>query len=69
MRKNLAIILLIAGGLLAVFFLTYYMHRTNREKVFSQFNENQLHVSQQTAIQIGSYQPALGFGKYAICPQ
>jgi len=55
MRKNLAIIILTAGGLLAVFFLTFYMHQTNKGKTLFQFNENQLQIARQTAIQIESY--------------
>ena len=55
MRKNLAIIILAAGGLLAVFFLTYYIHQTNKGKVLSQFNENHLHIARHTAKQIESY--------------
>jgi|GEM_PF-2735778 len=55
MRKNLAIIILTAGGLLAVFFLTFYMHQTNKGKILFQFNENQLQIARQTTIQIESY--------------
>ncbi|MBA4423215.1 MAG: hypothetical protein C0390_08975 [Syntrophus sp. (in: bacteria)] len=54
MRKNLTIILA-TGGLLAVFFLTFYIHKTNKESVLSQFSENQLQIARQTAIQIESY--------------
>lgn len=55
MRKNLAIIILTVGALLAVFFLTFYIHQTNQGKILSQFNENQLQITRQTAIQIESY--------------
>lgn len=55
MRKNLAIIILTAGALLAVFFLTFYIHQTNKEKILSQYNENQLQIARQTAGQIESY--------------
>ena len=55
MRKNLAIIMLTAGGLLAVFFLTFYIHQTNESRILSQFNENQLQIARQTAVQIESY--------------
>jgi putative nucleotidyltransferase with HDIG domain len=55
MRKNLVIIILTAGALLAVFFLTFYIHQTNKGKILSQFNENQLQIARQTARQIESY--------------
>jgi diguanylate cyclase (GGDEF)-like protein/PAS domain S-box-containing protein len=55
MRKNLAIIILTVGALLAVFFLTFYIHQTNKGKILYQFNENQLQIARQTAIQIESY--------------
>src|SRR3989339_233113 len=55
MRKNLAIITLTAGALLAVFFLTFYIHQTNKENIRSEFSENQLQLARQTAIQIESY--------------
>lgn len=55
MRKNLTIIIPTAGALLVIFFLTFYIHQTNKEKVLSQFNENQLQIARQTAIQIESY--------------
>src|SRR4030042_5263334 len=55
MRKNLAIIILAAVGCLAVFFLTFYIHQTNKGKILSQFRENQLQIVRQTAIQIESY--------------
>lgn len=41
--------------MLAVFFLTFYIHQRNREKALSQFSENQLKIARQTAIQIESY--------------
>lgn len=44
-----------AGALLAIFFLTFYMHETNKEKALSQFTEAQLQVARQTALQIVSY--------------
>ncbi|MHB9097271.1 MAG: hypothetical protein ACYC5X_05555, partial [Syntrophales bacterium] len=47
--------ILTVGGLLAVFFLTFYIHQTNKGKVLSQFNENQLQIARQTAIEIESY--------------
>ena len=40
--------ILTAGALLAVFFLTFYMHQTNKGKVLSQFNENQLRYKKET---------------------
>ncbi|HBB16838.1 MAG TPA: hypothetical protein DCZ97_07500 [Syntrophus sp. (in: bacteria)] len=55
MRKNPAIIILTVGALLAVFFLTFYIHQTNKGKILSQFRENQLQIVRQTAIQIESY--------------
>lgn len=55
MRKNLVIIILTAGALLAVFFLTFYIHQTNKGKILSQFNENQLQIARQTTRQIESY--------------
>ncbi|MDP3097620.1 MAG: PAS domain S-box protein [Syntrophales bacterium] len=55
MRKNLVTIVLMAGALLAVFFLTFHLHQTSKEKILSQFNKNQLLVAQQVARQIESY--------------
>ncbi|MEK7373739.1 MAG: cache domain-containing protein, partial [Thermodesulfobacteriota bacterium] len=55
MKKNLAIIALTAGILLAVVFLTFHLHQTSKEKVLSQFNEHQLLIARQVAIQIESY--------------
>ena len=55
MRKNLAIIILTAVALLAIFFLVFYIHQTNKEDFLSKFNENQLQIARQTVIQIGSY--------------
>ena len=55
MRKNLTVIILTAGALLAVFFFTLQIHQTNKEKILSQFNGNQLQIARQTARQIESY--------------
>ncbi len=55
MRKNLTTIVLMAVALMAVFFLTFHLHQTSKEKVISQFNENQLLIAQQVARQIESY--------------
>jgi len=37
MKKNLVTIVLMAGALPAVFFLTFHLHQTSKEKVLSQF--------------------------------
>jgi hypothetical protein len=55
MRKNLAIIILTSGALLAVLFFVFHLHQTSKEKVLSQFNENQLQIARQTTRQIESY--------------
>ncbi|MFH0984073.1 MAG: GAF domain-containing protein, partial [Candidatus Omnitrophota bacterium] len=55
MRKNLTGIILTAGAFLAVFFFTFQIHQTSKEKILSQFNENQLQIARQTAMQIESY--------------
>ncbi|MCK9362548.1 MAG: EAL domain-containing protein [Syntrophales bacterium] len=55
MRKNLTVIILAAVGLLTVFFLTFYIHQTNKERVLSQFNNTQLLIARQTTRQIESY--------------
>lgn len=55
MRKKSGVIALIAVALLAIFFLTFYMHETNKEKALSQFNDAQLQIARQTALQIVSY--------------
>lgn len=55
MRKNRVTFILAAAALLAVFFLTFYIHQTKKEKFLSQFTDNQLQIARQTAIQIESY--------------
>lgn len=55
MRKNLVTIVFMAGALLAVFFLTFHLHQISKEKILSQFNENQLLIARQVARQIESY--------------
>jgi HD-GYP domain-containing protein (c-di-GMP phosphodiesterase class II) len=54
-RKNLAIIALTAGILLAVLFLVFHLHRTSGEKVLSQFNEYQLLTTKQVARSVERY--------------
>ena len=46
-KKNLALITLVAGVLLAVVFLASYLHHETEEKVLSQFNERQLLIARQ----------------------
>lgn len=55
MRKNLVTIGLTAGALLAVIVFVFHLHQTSREKVLSQFNENQLLTTQQVASSIERY--------------
>lgn len=55
MRKNLPTIALTVGTLLAVLFFIFHLHQTSKEKVLSQFNENQLLTTQQVARQIERY--------------
>jgi|GEM_PF-643489 len=55
MRKNRITFILAAAALLAVFFLTFYIHQTKKEKFLAQFTENQLQIARQTAMQIESY--------------
>jgi len=55
MRKNLVIITLTAGALLAVLFFVFHLHQTSKEEVLSQFNENQLQTTQEVARSIQRY--------------
>ena len=55
MRKNWAIMILTTGALLAVFFLTFHLHQESKEKVLSQFNENQVLNAQEIARSIERY--------------
>ncbi|MCX5826169.1 MAG: HD domain-containing protein [Deltaproteobacteria bacterium] len=55
MRKNWVTIALTAGALLAVLFFVFHLHQTSKEKVLSQFNENQLLTAQQFARPIERY--------------
>jgi len=54
-RKNLAAIALTGGALLAVLFFVFHLHQTSKEKVLTQFNENQLLTTKQFARPIERY--------------
>ena len=55
MKKNLVLITLVAGVILAGVFLSFHLHQETKEKVLSQYNEHQLLIARQTARQIESY--------------
>jgi len=55
MRKNLATIVLMASALLIVLLLIFHLRQTSKEKVLSQFNENQLLSVQRVARPIERY--------------
>ncbi|MDO8738720.1 PAS domain S-box protein [Candidatus Deferrimicrobium sp.] len=55
MKKNLALLTLVAVVLLAVVFLAFHLQQQTEEEVLSQFNERQLLIARQTARQIESY--------------
>lgn len=55
MRKNLTVFIFVAGALLAVFYLAFHIHQRNSDYVLSQFQEKQLQIARQTAVQVDSY--------------